>query len=222
MTFGHAPSRIFPATVLCLALAGCSGSPSGSTVLTADMPLHLEDHLDAATIVGSEVPAEVPSAVEWRFDEPQPDWKPAVPLHPAVKPAQLTRTDDALRVTLTDTPHYGIFPPGGGLYIDLPDWQRGDWAHVIVRARTSEGVSGLILQFNLREGPDDDEPNPFNSSGEFVNVIHDGSVQTYRLRADWSMMGEFEGPWQQLGLWFGTDEPASIDLLSVSIIPKCR
>ena len=54
MTFGHAPSRIFPAAVLGLTLVSCSGSSSGSTVLTADMPLHLEEHLDVATIVGSE------------------------------------------------------------------------------------------------------------------------------------------------------------------------
>ena len=65
------PSRIFPATVLGLTLVSCSGSPSGSAVLTADMPLHLERHLDAATIVGSEVPADVPTVMEWHFDEPQ-------------------------------------------------------------------------------------------------------------------------------------------------------
>ena len=197
-------------------ILGCGGPAP----LTVDMPLHLEDHLDAATIVGSEVPDDIPEPVEWRFDEPQPDWKPAVPLNPAFKPAQLTRTDDALRVTLTDTTHYGNFPAGGGLYIDLPDWQRGDWAHVIVRARTSEGVGQLVLAFNLREGPDDERPNPFNSLGDFASVIHDGSVQTYQLRADWSAFGTWEGPWQQLGLWFLTEELASIDLLSVSIIPK--
>ncbi len=54
---------------LCL---GCGGPAP----LTVDMPLHLEDHLDVATIVGSEVPAEVLAPVEWHFDEPQPDWKP--------------------------------------------------------------------------------------------------------------------------------------------------
>ena len=38
-------------SVLCL---GCSGPAP----LTVDMPLHLEDHLDVATIVGSEVPED--------------------------------------------------------------------------------------------------------------------------------------------------------------------
>ncbi len=43
---------------------GCGGPAP----LTVDMPLHLEDHLDAATIVGSEVPADILEPVEWRFD----------------------------------------------------------------------------------------------------------------------------------------------------------
>ncbi len=82
-------------SVLCL---GCGGPAP----LTVDMPLHLEDHLDVATIVGSEVPADVPAAVEWRFDESQPDWKPVVRREPGIKPVQPTRTEDALRLTLTE------------------------------------------------------------------------------------------------------------------------
>ena len=74
MCFRSAATRIFPATVLGLTLVSCSGSPSGSAVLTADMPLHLEQHLDAATIVGSEVPVDAPTVMEWHFDEPQQDW----------------------------------------------------------------------------------------------------------------------------------------------------
>ena len=54
----------------------CSGSPPDSPVLTADMPLKLQEHLDASTVVGSEVPADQPQPVEWRFDEPQPEWTP--------------------------------------------------------------------------------------------------------------------------------------------------
>ena len=68
--------RIAPplAALLLFISAGCD---SGPAPLTAEMPLHLEDHLDAARIEGSEVPEDIPQAVEWRFDEPQPDWKPA-------------------------------------------------------------------------------------------------------------------------------------------------
>ena len=102
MTFGRTSSRIFPATVMGLTLVSCLGSPSDSTVLTADMPLHLEQHLDAATIVGSEVPADAPTVMEWHFDEPQEDWKPIVPRFLTIEPVQVTQLDDALRVTLTE------------------------------------------------------------------------------------------------------------------------
>ena len=33
-------------------------------LLTAEVPLHLEEHLDAARIVGSEVPEDLPRVVE--------------------------------------------------------------------------------------------------------------------------------------------------------------
>ena len=58
------------ATLLGFSLGGCQDAPAP---LTAEVPLHLEDHLGAAVITGSEVPSDVPEAVEWRFDEPQAD-----------------------------------------------------------------------------------------------------------------------------------------------------
>jgi len=194
---------------------------SDSVVLTADVPLHLEDHLDAATIEGSEVPADAPQAVEWRFDEPQPDWKPTVPWNPTIEAASLTRTEDALRVTLTEGTENPDGDPRGGLEIELADWHREDWAYLIVRARTSEEMNGFSINFNRREGAGTatDFPDPYRNSGDFTPVVSDGVIQTYRLRADWSA-GIWEGPWRQLSLWFGADEPASIDILSASLIPK--
>ena len=73
-------------------LAGCQNGP---VPLTAEVPLHLEDHLDDAVITGSEAPSDIPEPIEWRFDEPQPDWKPAWPFDPDVEPAKLTRIEDA-------------------------------------------------------------------------------------------------------------------------------
>ncbi len=225
MSFSRVVSRILPVTLLTLPLLSCSGSPSDSPVLTAEMPLHLEDHLDAVTIEGSEVPAEVPSPVEWRFDEPQPEWKAAVPLDPSWKPLQAVRTEDALRLSLTEATSH-VMPWGrrevyGGVYVDLPDWQREEWAYVLVRARTSAENPAVGLRFNLRKeaGPTLYEQVLFRFWGEFLAMVNDGSVQTYRLRADWSA-GQWEGPWRQLGLAVGASEPASIDLLSVSVIPK--
>jgi len=63
---------ILAATLL---VASCTDPASVPVVLTADLPLHLEDHFDKATIEGSEVPDNLPEPVEWRFDEPQPEWK---------------------------------------------------------------------------------------------------------------------------------------------------
>ena len=144
MSFGRAPTRIFPATVLSLTLVSCSGSPSGSTVLTADMPLHLEEHLDVATIVGSEVPADIRAVMEWHFDEPQPDWKPAAPWNPSIEAAQVTRMDDALRVTLTE----GTRHPGGMLFgaleLEVPSWRREDWAYLGVSWPTSFCSTGIL------------------------------------------------------------------------------
>jgi arylsulfatase A-like enzyme len=228
MNLGPVVSRILPLAFLTLPLVGCSGSDSTSDapVLTAEMPLHLEEHFEAATLVSSEVPAEVPAAVEWRFDEPQPDWSPVRPWRQEIEPARVTYVDDAMQLTLTEANTFVRWWDDrsvlvGGIYVDVPDWSLEDWAYVLVRARASEGVEEFGLGFNLKEGSATarDGPFPYRFFGEELDVFNDGSVQTYLLRADWSG-GEWEGSWQQLGLWFSADEPASIDILSVQVIPK--
>ncbi len=55
---------LLPSVLLCL---GCGGPAP----LTVDMPLHLEEHLDAATIVGSEVPEENTAILEAQFEAHQ-------------------------------------------------------------------------------------------------------------------------------------------------------
>ncbi len=100
MSFGRVVSRIIAVTLLTLPLLSCSGSPSDSVVLTAEVPLHLEEHIDAATVVGSEVQADVPAAVVWHFAEPQPEWKVLEPWEPEQTRPELSRTEDALRIAL--------------------------------------------------------------------------------------------------------------------------
>ncbi len=90
------------ALLLAILLApGCAGRESDPPPLTASVPLHLEDHLDAANIEGSEVSNDVPAEVEWRFDEPQPAWTSAR-LPPFLTPVQ-TRTQDALRLSVEES-----------------------------------------------------------------------------------------------------------------------
>ena len=223
MSLGRVPSPIFPAILLSLTLVSSSCSPSGSTVLTADMPLHLEQHLDAATIVGSEVPADVPTVTEWHFDEPQEDWKPVVPWRATMDPVEVTQLDDALRVTLTDGTRIPNGNARGGLVLEVPDWNYEDLAHLVVRARTADNIGSFRIALNRREGTGTDTsgPNPFEHIGPRVPAVSDGTVQTYRLRMD-----SFEGrpppeePIRQIALWFRPNVPTSIDILSITLIPK--
>ena len=222
MSIGRVVIRILPATLLSLALVDCSGVSSESPVLTADVPLHLEEYLDAAVVTGSEVPAEIPTAVEWRFDEPQSDWTSTMPWNPTMEGPQITQLEDAIRVTLTEGTINPSGDPYGGLNLEVPDWRREDWSHIVVRARTSEEIRNIGLRFNRREGTgtDSDYTNPYELGGDGAPIVNDGTVQSYQLRADWSG-GIWEGPLRQLGLWFGAREaPASIDILSITLIPK--
>ena len=207
-------------------LTACQDGPAP---LTAEVPLHLEDHLDAAVITGSEVPSDVPAAVEWRFDEPQPDWKPVVPLVPSIKPARVKRTKDSLRITLTKETDYkgwdGRPQLSGGIYVNLPDWRREEWGDILILARTAEKIEGIRVGFNLREkiGSEPGEGGTVLSFSPHVPVIRDGTEQTYVMRTDWSVnyRGEqWKGPWRQSVVFFQSHEPASIDILSISVVPK--
>jgi len=225
-----------------LSLSGCTDDtePDQQTLLVADMPLHLEDHLDAAHIEGSDVPEDSPKPVEWRFDQPQPDWKVTGPLYSDGKPAQVVRIEDALRINLTQA-NSGTRPNGqrgrreGSVYVNLPDWRWEDWARVEVRARAGAGINHLALDFNLHKGPSEpDSQRVFEVYGDNVIPVCDGSVQTYVLRVDKLASGEqWKGrPWRQLGLRVAcslddtrqekSESAATIDILSVRVIPKAR
>ncbi|MEE9472753.1 MAG: sulfatase, partial [Acidimicrobiia bacterium] len=208
-------------TNLLLPIVFCLGC-GGPAPLTVDMPLHLEEHLDAATIVGSEVPADVPAVVEWRFDEPQPGWK-STAWNPVNPPLRIEQTGEALRVFLSGADQRIPEDPrlGGAIYVDLPDWNRDEWGHVMVRARTRDNFEAFALGFNRLEkfGTEFWEQRPFSFFGREAELIEDGSSHTYVFPADWSW-GFWEGPWQQLGLMIASREPATLDILSVRVVPK--
>ena len=166
---------------LSVLLVGCADPWSDAPVLTADLPLHLEDHLDAATIEGSEVPADRPAPVEWRFDEPQPGWQPVDPIPTDSTAVTPVRIEDALHLPVTeDMPHPTILRVRQGyIYVELPDWRLEEWAYVEISARASEGMRNMGLFFNRTE---EDSPDvPFHSFGARAPLVSDGTVQTYRL-----------------------------------------
>lgn len=186
---GPGISSVIVALAITIALASASCG-TRSPILPAEVPLHLEEHFDAATLTGSEVSSDVPATKEWRFDRPQPDWKAALALDPASKPVELGRTEDALLLTLTEANAF-VAPDGsrllrGAVYLDLPDWKRDDWAHIVVEARTSDVFDWLIVGFNLRQqpGPTASSRGPFLFEGDSTPPISDGRVHTYLMRAD--------------------------------------
>jgi len=206
---------IFISTAFC-----CSEAGSKKEILAVDLPLHLEDHLDTAKVKDSEIPKEIPSVVEWRFDKDQPDWKPVIPLKPKVKAVEAKRINDGLRLTLSKENKYSDHL-NGGVVVNLPDWSREDWGYILIRARTKEKIDWIWVGYNLRTKAvtQREERMPFLYTGDSVEVITDGSVQNYLLRADLSYE-EWKDPWRQLGILIESAEPASLDILSVSVIPK--
>ncbi len=189
--------------------------------LFSDLPIHLDEHLDAARVDGSAVPKDLPAPVVWQFDVPQPGWKTIVPLLPSVQPATVVQQDGVLRISLTEANRQrrGM---RGGAYVDLPGWNRQDWSVLAVRARATGPVQSLTVSFNLRQQHGDrfDEYEPFLNRGEVTNLINDGAVHRYLLRADWANWWEGDPAWRQLGLTVSAGGPAQVDILSVELVPK--
>lgn len=220
------PKGVIILTLIILMTLSCSGPESDQPLLTAEIPLHLEEHIKNARIVGSEVPADLPAPIEWRFDEPQPDWKPAGPIFSEKGVVRLETTEDALRIHFSDkanrTQHSKMI--NGAIYIDLPDWRREEWSEVVVSARSTDVFRRCHLDFNLgeRKQPLSGYRSAILFPGDSTPLISDGNIHTYKLRVDvhneeW---GRWENPWKQLVLSFDGPDPASIDILSVSVIPK--
>ena len=205
-----------------LLLFGCRDTePEQQTALTAEMPLHLEDHLDTAHIEGSEVLTDVPKPVVWSFDEPQPDWKPVKlkPMHlEAVEPVQ---AEDALRLPLTIRNSVSFPQLIGAIYVKLPDLSLQEWAYVEIRARTRDPMLYMALEFNYTKV--EREVFPFYSPGDRALFVTDGTVQTYRLSLDSPDMRKWEGPWTHLAISFSSrdvEEPVTFDILSIRVIPR--
>ena len=211
-----------------LLLFGCKDTePEQQTALTAEMPLYLEEHLDAAHIVGSKVPDDALKPVEWRFDQPQPDWKPLKPISEQMEAVKPVRVEDALRLSLTvknrnpKNPKPSSARLFGAIYVELPDWNIEDWAYVEVRARTRDPMPFVGLHFNYTE-EDPYGGMPTYSRGDTSGPVAYGAIQLYRLSLD-RIFRKWQGPWTHLMILCISDmgaEAAMLDILSVRIIPK--
>jgi arylsulfatase A-like enzyme len=155
-------------------------------------------------------------AVEWSFDAAQPDWKPIRPLRQSRNPVTISRIEDALRVSLTESTG-----GHGGIYIDLPDWPSREWAYISIQARAIGEVEHIEVGFNLREeiDPDTGAADPLIWDGAQSFLIQDGDPHTYLLRSDWNWWGQ-EGLWKQLGVEIGGEAGSSVEILKIGILPK--
>ncbi|MGD8501544.1 MAG: hypothetical protein PVJ86_12900, partial [Phycisphaerales bacterium] len=178
--------RAFMSLIVLLAVWPLSGFTDTESrqqkVLIAERPLYLEEHLGAAHIVGSKVPEDILKPVEWRFDEPQSDWKPLKPRPVQVEAVETVQVKDALRLPLSAKNRMG-FRLFGSIYVELPDWNIEDWAYVEVRVRTRDPLPIVGIRFNYTE---EDFARralfPFYSRGDDASrPLADGTVQMYRL-----------------------------------------
>ena len=114
-------------SLLALLPALACGGASGGAVLTAENPLHLEDFVDVAVVEGSEVPAETPPALEWRFEDGDTEWMAFSHYEPSIPPLVAEVVDGAYQVRLTEA---NDDPRGWGLhgevYVELPELRRAD------------------------------------------------------------------------------------------------
>jgi hypothetical protein len=210
-------------------LSGFTDTESGQQkILIAEMPLYLEEHLDAAHIVGSEVPEDVLKPVEWHFDQPQPDWKPLRPISAEVEVVKPVYVEDALRLPLTAKNRFitrNLSFLVGLIYVELPDWNIEDWAYVEIRARARDPMAARIaLGFNYTDEPLEGYLAPQYSRGARADFVADETIQTHRLPLDWSnIRRRWEGPWTHLMIGCACEEDAeaaTIDILSVRVVPK--
>jgi arylsulfatase A-like enzyme len=210
-----------PIALLCaVAFYACSRAAADTPVLDASSAtLHLEEHLGAAQVTGSELPADPPQSTEWRFSEAQPGWKPAPSFNPSIANATITATGEVLRVAMSDRTRNLNGIPVGGIYVDVPEWNPNDLGDVIVRVRSDNSITNMQLAYNLRSGQRTTgvAPFAFQRSVQGLPLVRDGTIQTYRFRANVPTSQE-QGPIRQLGLWFFSDgNPGSVDVLSVTV-----
>ena len=114
--------------VFVLIVFSCSGPESDQPILTAEVPLHLEEHMETAIVTASEVSEDLPQSVLWSFEEEQMEWK-VLPLGDKIEPTKVSRTDDALRMTLGRRKEEKAKWAAGALYVDVPSMCVDDTIH---------------------------------------------------------------------------------------------
>jgi arylsulfatase A-like enzyme len=201
-------SGIVTASLLSAIVVGCD-SQSGSQMLTADGPLHLEDHLGAATLTGSDLSAGVTEPVEWAAEGLQSDWR----LVSSSGSPSVSATEEGLRVTFDREAREEEFG-SVDLNVRLPEWNRADWGTIALRLRATGRRMRVTLGMNLTTT----DERPLQGWSVPVPLQADGDTHTYLLRVA-QIRGVPSSPWTELGVHLRADSTATVDVLSVRAIP---
>lgn len=208
--------------IMALVTGSCSDPGSGRRLLSAESPLLLEDHLDAATIVGSDVPTDLPKVVAWDFTDEQPAWIPVAPLQAEGEAVAPVRVEDALRLQVSAANSVSGFGQLGVVQTELDDLDIQEWDYVEIRVRTVGERGQVGLFFNLTDHDPVAPELPFANIGTIEAVVADGTIQTYQLQVGGSFERAWEGPWTHVGIGFvgRRGSEAIFDVLSIRLVPK--
>jgi arylsulfatase A-like enzyme len=172
--------------------------------------LHLADLAAQAQGESGAAPTREPRV--WRFDQPSPEWIP-VPANEQRGSAPVSREQraDALHLVLG-----GAGMVQGGVVCDVEDSPITDWDEIVVRARSNERLSGVAIAYDVT--PERPPRFPFMMGAEgSVPVFNDGSAQDYALPLE---PREGHPTLTNIGLFFGAPQPAGIDIISVTLVPR--
>jgi arylsulfatase A-like enzyme len=200
----------------------CGGRPDAPAASATGI-LQLADLLDPASVVSGHAPMAARQQLRWSFHEPQPDWRPlSTDRLPRLARIEVEPIETGIRVALLPPPVQRSMLLIGGLEIALEEGLRlSDFEAVLIRARSSSQFAGITVAHNL----DDPGALPtdlffFYSADEAPPVFSDGSEQTYAIPLRPREGEAADVALRSLGVVAATVSPATLDILSVELLPR--
>jgi arylsulfatase A-like enzyme len=206
-------------SVIVLGLVASCAKRAAATADTPASPLVLlSDTLDASRAKCAAVPDTAREQKTWSFAEPRDDWRVvSKDTSPNLGELKLERVADATRLSLSGGQANFDGPMLAGIAVDLSPTKREDWTAIVVRARAHDRLAGIGSAWNA--GTKTKVPRGFGFFMGAVGtspVFNDGSVQSYLL----PLVGHDDEMLESVGFYFSAPKPASLDILSVSLVPR--
>jgi arylsulfatase A-like enzyme len=214
---------------LAAAIAACGESsvPEGigsthEAVALTDPIVHLASGLTAATVESGQAPAAAGRSRTWDVAALAGGWRVlSSDTVPRLARVERAVRDDAVALTLRAPQE----PQGpiriGGIVVDLEERALDDWEAVLVVARSSDRFAGVTVSYNVEEEGSLPSFRRFvMSTDEAPPVFNDGSVQSYAIPLRGPADGKEAVAFRSLAVLFGSPGDASVDVLSVSLVPR--